>query len=76
MIRRYISVNVLSRSTENDAFVQSITNDDVLTNNIRRELNRAYVTPSTHLVQEKNGKSSVVCIVFQEAVYRPPTAIC
>ena len=28
-----------SRSTESDPFIQNITNDDVLTNIIRRELN-------------------------------------
>ena len=37
-IRRYVSVKYFSRSIENDPFVQSITNDDVLANNIiRRE---------------------------------------
>ena len=35
-IRRYISVKYFSRSTKNDPFVQSISNDDVLANNIRR----------------------------------------
>ena len=56
MIRRsdgIVRSMYFSRSTENDPFVQSITNnDDVLANNIRRE----------HYF-------------FQEAVYRPPTAI-
>ena len=41
-----------SRSTENDPFVQSIAHDVVLANNIRHPLG-AYVTPSTHLVQEE-----------------------
>ena len=41
-----------SRSTKNGPFVQSITDDDVLANNIRHQLG-AYVTPSTHLVQEQ-----------------------
>ena len=47
-------------------FRQSITNDDVLANNIHtiRHQLRAYVTPSTHFVQEKFGKSSVVCTIF------------
>ena len=36
-IKRYISVNLFSRSTENDPFVHIIANDDVLSNNIRRE---------------------------------------
>ena len=33
-IRRHMSVNV-SRSTESDPFVQRVTNDDVVPNNIR-----------------------------------------
>ena len=50
----YFSVDVFPRSTENDPFVQfqSITNDDVLANNIHHQLG-AYDTPGTHLLQEK-----------------------
>ena len=42
---------------------------------IRHQLG-VYVVPSTNFIQEKIGKLSVVYThVFQEAMYRPPTAI-
>ena len=61
-----------SRSTENSPFVQRITNDDVLANNIRRELNRSirYAQYSFDTIK-KLASQAAFALTFQEAVYRP-----
>ena len=60
----------ISRSTESDSLVQSITNY-YLENNIRRELNRSICSPTF-----QQWPSSTSFSIFQKAVYRPRTAIC
>ena len=53
-LKWYVSVDVFSRSTENDPFVQfqSLTNDEILENNIRLQPG-ANVAPGTQLLQKK-----------------------
>ena len=65
-----------TRSTENEPFVQfqTITNDDVLANNIRHRLG-AYVALGIYSLQEKNDQSSVIFNHSQAAASRLPTAI-
>ena len=53
------SIHFFKIKTKDDPFVPSITNDDVLANNIR--------IASIYYAQYS---------IFQEAVYRPPAAIC
>ena len=71
----YVSVDVFSRSTETELFVQNTT---ILTYKqqciIRREL-EACVTLGIHSLQGKNDKPSVICNHFQAAVCRLPTAM-
>ena len=45
----------ISRSTKSDPFVQSITNDDILTNNMRRELDRSI---SSSIFQQWSSSAS------------------
>ena len=56
----YFGQCIFSSSIKNDPFVQSITNDDVLTNNIHTSLARSIRYTHTYFVKETFGKLSVV----------------
>ena len=70
-IKRYIPIN--SRSTKNDVFVQSITSDGILINNIRIASIR-YARKFSAAV--KTSSASFNELFAFSVVYRPPTAIC
>ena len=72
----YFGQCIFSSSIKNDPFVQSITNDDVLTNNIHTSLARS-IRYTQYLFRRRNiwQVERRLHSFFQEAVYRPPTVI-
>ena len=63
------------RSTENDPSVQSMTNDVLANNLIRRELNSIHYAQYSFGTRKKMASQISFALIFQEAVYRPSTAI-
>ena len=61
----YFGQCIFSRSTENDPFVQSITNDDVLANNRRRDHYFFRKQFTSHL-RPSAGSSELQSITFQQ----------